>query len=475
MTDPTGTRRYNVVLVVLDTVRARQLGLYGRDRDPMPALTEFAEDATVFNSAYTNAPWTVPAHASLFTGTLPSEHGCHGGSLEFDPGGPSLAETLSAQEYRTLALSNNVWISDHFGFDRGFDSFYKEWQLFREAQELGHALKTGDRSRLALLRAFASGNPIENALNGLYGKYWYRRSDFGAKRTTNHLGSVLEDVREPFFAFVNYMEGHAPYQEHPHSRAYLPTDLDDASRYTELSGRSVDYHAGALALGDEEFSMMESLYDGELRYLDARLRHVFDALAAHDLLSETIVAIVGDHGENIGDHGLLAHRFSVHDTLLHVPLVVRHPDSGRGERVSDPVDLVDLHNWLLDASIDGADPTTMPSPGPIVTEYLSTDYAPETTRDDFTFEGSAYDRRYAAARTESHKLVVADDGTERLYAAGDGPDFERDGREITEPGRTEPALVSTLREACPEFDHRLGATDDHRAAVESHLETLGYR
>lgn len=460
---------YNVILVVLDTVRASQLGLYGRERDPMPTLSRFGDDATVFDRAYTNAPWTMPAHASLFTGTLPSEHGCHGGSLGFTTDHEALAETFSEHGYRTYGLSNNVWISDHFQFDTGFDEFYKEWQLFRQSREIGHTLKGTDTSKRDVLETLVRGNPLVNVLNGLYGKYLYRRTDFGAARTTKHVAALLEDRSDPFFLFVNYMEGHAPFVEHDCSEQFLPNDLDDASKYTALSGTSLDYHTGRTEISDAAFDRIESLYDGELAYLDRRLERLFETLRARELLSESIVVVVGDHGENVGDHGLMAHRFSVHDTLLHVPLVVRHPDDGHGERVEEPVDFTDLHRWLVTVPTGPTDPTRLPSDDPVVAEYLSTTYTPEAQDDAFDFAGSDYDRRLQAVLTSEHKLTVADDGETSLYAYDGGPDFEQDGDRISDA-----AIESRLRDHCPGFEEASTTSIDERDAVEEHLKKLGY-
>lgn len=407
------TDGYNVIIVVLDTVRARQLGLYDRDRDPMPNLTRFGRDATVFERAYTNAPWTMPAHATLFTGMLPSEHGCHGGSLGFTTSQESLAEGFSNRGYRTVGVSNNVWISDHFGFDTGFDEFYKEWQLFRQSREIGHTVKETVDSDSTLVGELIRGNPFVNAVNGLYGKFVYRRTDFGGARTTRHVASLLDDTARPFFLFVNYMEGHAPFLEHEQSARYLPEDIDDVDGYTELSGSSFDYHTGRRDVDDSAFDVVEALYDGELAYLDGQLKRLFETLRDQEVLSQSIVVIVGDHGENVGDHGLMAHRFSVHDTLLHVPLVVRHPDFGRGELVEEPVDFLDLHRWLSNVPTDATNPTTVPSDEPIVAEYLSTEYTPEARDESFEFDGSEYDRRLIAVLTDEHKLTVADDGTPR--------------------------------------------------------------
>jgi arylsulfatase A-like enzyme len=95
---------------------------------------------------------------------LSSEHGCHGGTLSFVPQEETLAETLAAVGYDTYAVSNNVWVSDHFGFDRDFETFYKQWQLFREARDLGHLLKS-DRDLREVVNELLSGNVAVNLLN----------------------------------------------------------------------------------------------------------------------------------------------------------------------------------------------------------------------------------------------------------------------------------------------------------------------
>lgn len=462
----------NIILIVLDTVRAEQLGLYGRETDPMSSLSSFAQEASVFERAYTNAPWTLPAHASLFTGMLPSEHGCHGGSLQLSADSLTLAERLASEGYDTYSVSNNVWISDYFGLDAGFDTFYKQWQLFRQSKEIGHLLKQRPDSLVDLAKKLTNGNPAVNLLNGLYGKYLYRRNDFGAKRTTDDVSTLLQNSDEPFFLFANYMEGHAPFYERSNSKRYLPHDVTDVSRYTELSGRTLDYHTDKIEITDRELEVIEGLYDGELHYLDSQLNRLFKMLQRNSFLSDSIVVVVGDHGENIGDHGLMSHRFSVHDTLLHVPLVVYHPDCSGGNRVDSPVDLIDLHNWLLTAATDAVKPESLASEGPIVAEYLSTAYTPEAKSSTFAFEGSEYDRRQKAVITDEYKLVITDADESYLYESDGASDFEKDGRKISDE-----TLESELSAYVGGFEHHEDSSEIQEAnptSVEQHLKDLGY-
>jgi len=458
----------NIVLVVLDTVRAQSLELYGHDRETMPNLRQFGNNGTVFERAYTNAPWTLPAHASLFTGQLPSEHGCHGGSLYFDPDEKTLAERLHKCGYHTIGFSNNIWISDHFGFERGFDSLYKQWQLFREARDIGHVLKTNSGIR-ELTKTLAAGNPLVNFLNGVYGKWIYRRSDFGGEKTTADAVEQLNATEEPFFLFLNYMEGHAPYQHHNDSASFLET-TDNVSELSELSGQSKAYHLGERDISDEEFEQLRELYDGELRYLDDQLGQLFQAIEEQNLSEDTMVVVVGDHGENIGDHGLMAHRFSVHDTVLQVPLIISYPD---GETPTiDPTTPVDLR-WIYQEILrmSGVELNNIHEDEPVVAEYVDPSYTPEAATPEFEFDGSRFDKRYTTVITHKHKLVRDEQGESTLFLRR-GRDFELDGHTI-EDEEVEAELgqyCGSLRDVI-EGDHTDTLDDD----VVQHLESLGYR
>lgn len=458
--------RPNIILIVLDTVRARNLELYGHDRETMPNLTKFGDDATVYERAYTNAPWTLPAHATLFTGKLPSDHGCHGGSLQFDPKDSTLAERLQEQGYLTRGISNNIWISDHFGFERGFDSLYKQWQLFREKRDIGHVLKT-EPGPGELAKTLIGGNPLVNLANGLYGKWLYRRSDFGGAKTTADAVEQLDDGEEPFFLFLNYMEGHAPYQYHEEQTPFLET-TDGAADLTELSGQSEAFHLGEREISDEEFEQLQALYDGELRYLDDQLGRLFQALDDRNLRDDTMVVIVGDHGENIGEHGLMAHRFSVHDTVLQVPLVIKYP-AGHHPNIdpATPVDLTYVFREMLRMS--GAEVGGTEDIEPIVAEYVDPRYTPEAATTGF--EGSRFDRRYTAVISDDHKLVLDDRGETTLFAR-EGQDFELDGHRIEN---------ETVESELSQYGPRPGTitsnddTEDLSQDVVHHLEALGYR
>lgn len=463
----------NIILIVLDTVRAHNLELYGHERETMPRLARFANDATVFERGYTNSPWTLPAHASLFTGLRPSIHGCHGGSLVFDPDDMTMVEQLSAVGYETYGISNNIWISDHFGFDRGFDIFQKQWQLFQEARDIGHLVK-GTLNPKDILSSLVTGNPFVNLLNGIYGKWFYRRSDFGAARTTDDAIEIISQASEPFFLFLNYMEAHAPYQVHKSTeQLFEETPERSLDHYSSLSSKSFDYHTDGINISQNDFKWMEMLYDGELRYLDDKLGHLFDTLRRRNILGETLVIVVGDHGENIGDHGLMAHRFSVHDTLLHVPLIVRYPyPFVTDAEVSTPIDFRDIHREIT--GVAAGSPPSLPGLNerevPVIAEYLDTSYTPEQQDETFAFNGSRFDRRYAAVIDGERKYIRDDRGYAKLYEK-EGFDFEVDGRRIGDCSELDPGYERYVND----FTEIVTSSKPiENKRVKQHLNDLGY-
>jgi len=463
----------NVILLVGDTVRARDIGTYGHV-NTSPCIDELGESGVVFERGYTNAPWTLPAHASLFSGLLPSEHGCHGESPGFDPD-RTMAELLSARGYETYGISNNIWLSRHFGFDAGFDEFVQNWKLFQDATELAYLIKPSiETSWRDFAREMVSGNVLKNVANSLYGKYVYRRDDYGGRRTTETATDLVESADAPFFLFCNYMEPHSEYRPNEFTGEFLPEDLSRRRllEYSELSQRSPEYHFGDLTISDEEFQILRAMYDAEIKYFDREVGGVIEHLRRHDLLANSMVVVIGDHGENVGDHGLMEHKFSVHDTLLHVPVVVKYPaEYDVSGRESTPVDFRDLFREIVGVS-DGEAPSLVghERDAPIVAEYLSTAYVEEANDESSEFEGSEYDRLLSAVITGDHKYVTDDRGDRTLYRYdGSGTDMEKTEVEA-------PAIETELAEYATAFADVADAGGDTEidGAVEQHLEDLGY-
>lgn len=493
------TRRYsppNVVMIVMDTARASSTSIHGAERDTTPHLRRLANDSLVFERAWSASPWTLPSHASLFTGLPVSQHRVDGDRPVMPADLPLLPALLQEGGFETACFSNNVWISDLFGFDRGFDHLEKTWQLIQSRHDAAALLRTesnadawGSTRRQRVMRWVTQANPAVNAANLVYAKMFAYRKDAGAGQTNRRIGRWLarRETTRPYFMFVNYMEPHAPY--HPqmeHVVALNGNRFDRAElRAAEnLSGRSKDFHLGRVEIADQQFEAMRDLYEGSIRYLDARIAELLRMLRDRNELEDTLLIIVGDHGENIGDHGLMAHRFALYNTLIHVPLLMRLPHDLRTYgRVPDNVSLLDVLPTVVEvvnARRPGLlapmpeTPTLLnrPDPGRVVrSEFLNTTFTPEYREQGAAFEGSKWDRKLVAAVREDHKLIVASDGTRELF------DIAEDPAELRDISAACPEIVAEL---LPHAQTATASAMDSAAPVEvegiieDRLRELGY-
>jgi len=494
----------------MDTARAREAGRSGRREVALPALDRLAAEGTEYTQAFASAPWTLPSHASLFTGTYPSKHGAHAGHKYLDDNFPTLAETFEASGYETIAVSNNTWISEEFGFARGFETLYKTWQYVQADTDLGSVARTTEgRAALgALAERLTDGNPVVNAANALYGKFLRKRNDDGARRTNELIGNWVSarEWTQPYFLFVNYLEPHLRY--HP-PRAIAEELLPAGVSYDEAMTISQDawgYVAGDVELDERDFEILRALYRAEIVYLDRRIGELRASLEVAGEWENTLLVVTSDHGENVGDHGLMDHQYSLHDTLLHVPLIVgggavssgAFGDGsalgdggalGDGDEVDDLVQLTDLAPTLLDfAGIDAPEARAgfqgrsfHPLAGIEPREHVVAEYiAPQPSMDALekrvgalSLEARQYDRSLRAIRTHEHKLIRGSDGSSELYAPPDDPgetcDLAGDDPESVD------ALDAELESWLDSFEHAESSEAvSMTGSTKARLEDLGY-
>jgi arylsulfatase A-like enzyme len=294
----------NVLVIVLDTVRDDRIGVRGIT----PNLDAFTAGAIEFENAYSNSGWTLPAHASLFTGLYPVQHRATQETLAFGIDLPTLGELFGAAGWRTYGASANGVVSEANGLARGFERFD---ETFR--QEVA-------------ARFGGTVHPNEGAL-----------VDF------------LDGAGDrPWFAFLNYIEAHLPYRP-PAAFADRFVDTDRFSPQQIAMAQRVrmrDHYLTPEGIPQPLFDLLGQLYDAEVAALDAYIGHLLDTLRERGVLDETIVVITSDHGENLGEHGHFAHVFDLHNTLVEVPLIVRVPGAAPRGR-SDAAQLLDLFPTLL--------------------------------------------------------------------------------------------------------------------------------
>jgi arylsulfatase A-like enzyme len=484
----------NVVLIVFDTARADVLASHVTEESPETSpLAKLATEGTTVETAFAGAPWTLPSHASLFTSTYPSKHGAHASHKRLGSEHRTLAETFADAGYETVAVSNNTWISQEFGFGRGFDEFVKTWQYVQTEADLGAIARTQlgtDRLRAALGRLF-DGNPFLNAINAFYGQYLRKRHDDGARRTNEWVADWLDGRSDdrPFFLFINYLEPHLEYRPpKEHAERYLPdeTTCEDAMN---VSQDAWGYIAGTVELGDHEFEILRSLYRAEIAYLDERLGELRRYLEAAGEWTDTVFVVTADHGENIGDHGFMDHQYCLYDTLLHVPLLVHGDGFTHGGSIDELVQLPDLGPTLLDAvGIDAPTYRTQaqgrsfhPDADGSAREYVVAEYlAPQPSMEALrTRVGTLprdvrrYDRSLRAIRDEEWKLIRGSDGSTELYHVVTDP-AERNDLAAERPDEMR-RLGQMLDGWLESFEQaEASGSVDMAAGTKRRLEDLGY-
>ncbi len=493
-TDPThesgdGDDRLNVVLVVMDTARAAETVPAASEHTP--TLSSLADSGTEFTRAYTSSPWTLPSHASLFTGLYTAAHGAHGGHTYLDADHETLPEAFQSAGYETVAVSNNCWVTGEFGFDRGFETFRKGWQYLQSDVDTGAIIRAnGVRERLTALRAqLTAGNPAVTLVNVAYERYLCR--DDGAARTTEWIDSWLTDrkthnERRPFFLFCNYIEPHIPYDP-PRAAAeqfLSPTEVDEA---TQLRQDPRAFDVDEYTLTDRECELLRGLYRGELAYLDAQLDALRESLQAAGEWENTVFVVLGDHGENIGEYGFFGHQYNLHETVLHVPLIVTGgPFDGGGQRDAF-VQLLDLVPTLVDTTEISAPELVMQAQGQsfhpdsattprqaVYAEHIQPQPTVESLEARFgelPDRVRAFDRSLRAVRTDDATYIRGSDGSRRLYLAGDETHNRLADRRAL-AARQDTQLDGWL--GTVERDRTTKTAVDMSPATEQRLADLGY-
>ena len=313
----------NVLLIILDTVRAASLSVYGYPRPTTPEIARWADRGVVFDRAFSTAPWTLPSHGTIFTGEYP-EHIIGDWVTPLHLSDNTLASTLRERGYATGGfIANMIYTTHQSGLAAGFN-YYDDHRV-----SLRQIILNSSLGRLQVWRVLADNLSVRGALKTLLtARNWKLGSGPGSdrKRGDRVTTAFLEWQRElgdrPFFAFLNYFDAHGPY------RSPKP--------YQTLFGTP-----------DETIN----LYDGAIAYLDHQVGSLLTELERRRLLDHTIVIITADHGEHFGEHNLTGHANSLYLPLLHVPLIIQYPGKvPAGSRVAQVVSLRDLAATILELS-----------------------------------------------------------------------------------------------------------------------------
>jgi arylsulfatase A-like enzyme len=466
-------RRPNLLWIVLDTLRADRMSVYGYARPTTPSLESWAKAGITFDMARSTAPWTLPSHVSMFTGLLPSEHGaCI--DQPYRGTSPTLAEHLRAHGYDTAGVVANVRMCNTaYGVGRGFDHYRdypcREEISFKAAMSnssLGAMLMEGAR-RLCLpvpaVYPFDFKQPASEII--ARGRGWLDSRGAGGS---------------PFFLFLNFVDVHGPYVPAAEAmgrfwhgpppnktnagpgEGWRAAQARDAAVPSQRPRRQAELDAVTRRLGD--------LYDECLLGVDAELGRFLAGLRDAGMLANTWVVITSDHGEHFGEHGHFGHGSTLYNEQTHVPLILipplggQRPERGdphadlRGRRVGVPVSLRDLPATMTEALIPGS---TNPFPGRSLARHwraagaetpdpvLSELDEPRLKGEDFRTEDVA---RLESVIDEDHILIDSSRRPTELFALFDDPRQERNLADRAD----EAPLRRRLRKVLDDLHHRPG-------------------
>ncbi|MHB8682491.1 MAG: sulfatase-like hydrolase/transferase [Acidimicrobiales bacterium] len=469
----------NVLVVLMDTARADAFEPYGAVTGSSPTVGQLARSGAAQEHVFATASWTVPSHASMFSGLQPFAMG-----LGQAPEGPLgcrpylealqprlLPEVLRRAGYRTRGASTNLWVSDKTGFDLGFDHF--------EVVPTDHGTKIEDRRFHERVRW-----AVEAAR---------ARQDDGARRVAELMEQWLGDAGpEPFFWFVNLTECHSPYlPPRPYNDLGWLERLragDEARRFFTLTEIWKVCLGATAPPAPDALARMRHLYGRSVRYMDDWLAQVLERLDAHKVLDDTVVIVTSDHGENLGEAGLLGHAFSLDDRLVRVPFVTNTADLLAGSGAKSLADLpsalcglagIDEHPYDETGSVDGVAVAELQglvtADDPRVADVMERwGLGEEGCRRLSMTQWCATDGRYKLVRTGDHEAlydVVADPLELEPLSPDSHPDLVRRLRRVGDAveGRRWDGLVGA-RQGTTNVELAPGELD----ALEEQMRRLGY-
>jgi len=436
----------NVILIMVDTLRADRLACYGYPTGRTPHIDRLASDGVRYAQAFSQASWTRPSVATILTGLYPSSHGAVHKADILPNRVDTLAEMMQRGGYHTVGMPNNANVAPVFNFQQGFDEFhYLSPAFFFGADEPAAQLAAYNILRLVRERFLARSVDVHN---------YYQPAEVVTGEARRWLGTRRPGDR-PFFLFLHFMDPHDPYMVHPfngegYARVANPNPAPEvAARY-------------------------RALYDGEVAYLDTQLGVLFDDLRARGLYDGTLIVLTADHGEEFQEHGGWWHGTTLYDEQIHVPLIVKPPRAAGTARVADELATsLDIAPTILAAA-------ALPVPETLQGHALPINGGSAPARQSVFSEEDLEGNVLHAVRTREWKLITANPDNPRGLAPEELYDLPADAGEKKNVVQSVPAEAEQMRaelgKSVLQARAHAGASEQTGgdAATQERLRALGY-
>ncbi len=387
----------NILLVILDSVRARNVSFGGYANDTTPFCSEFADRATTYTQARSPGAKSLTSHTSIFTGLSVEQHNITSADDRLDSRF-SIFERLRSENYTTGVFSENTWLTDvNVGLKDGFDTIEGPRNLpFPAAVDPKSFVAEEGRGQYVeyLKKSFTESSSAQSILNGLATKLawdypWLLPDSLQVSTAADIYADLFLDWERkqsgPWAACINFMDAHIPYEPDEEFDRWGGSDareIQDGLRdlkWVFLGGQEPWWKRRAL----------EGLYDGAIAQMDAQLRRIVNTLDERGVLDDTFVVITSDHGEGFGEYSdirstrVAEHGVAIDDAITHVPLLVKYPGQTESETVTEPATLTRFPEATRAVVEDEAGPEIFVPEGPVVVSAVGLNGALKTRAADY--------------------------------------------------------------------------------------------
>ena len=383
----------NVLVLMLDSLRKDRLSVYNEDIDFTENIQELADESKVFSDAVAQAPWTLPSNASIFTGEYPWEHGATQKNAFLETDEKVLAEKFQENSYRTGLITSNVWLSPHIGMTRGFEETENfmgsvgSSRLSPIIQRVVKLFNRLDEKKQDFLKNLST-TILDRVVGGDEEKDVCRTEDT-VKEVKKFLRESSDSDRE-FFLYTNIMEPHEPYNP---PQKYI--EKHSVENEENIPQEPRDFFSGK----KEDLENLKKIYDASVDYTDDLIGEILEVLEEEDMAEDTVVVLLSDHGQALGEKGIYGHQFTVMDETVSAPLITKIPGK-ESEKIEEQTELRNLYNLLPfyagleDEPENGVDVAL----GGYNYPDVSISQVPEEEKDDLY-------RKLSFTRTQEGKLV----------------------------------------------------------------------
>ncbi|MBN1224498.1 MAG: sulfatase-like hydrolase/transferase [Candidatus Aminicenantes bacterium] len=438
----------NIILIVIDALRADHLSCYGYPLPTSPNIDALAEQGILFQSSFAASNWSVPTHASLFTGLYPSSHGAYSILSVLREDIPALPEILSQNGYHSISICNNPLLGEGYGLDRGFD--------------LVLGFENEDKVSLTLVRLWQKFMTEDSLADDIL--------DF-TEKWVDH----CHELKVPHLVFVNLLDVHSPYSpKEPYFSEFIESlDLDKVNlplmqKFANNEIRTREELPVLLSkFTESDLAYLHRLYDSNIRYVDEQIGNLIRALKKADQLENTLIVITADHGEYLGEHGSIGHVISkLYNPGLKIPLILWLPEKlepGIEKRYMSQIDVFPTIlsilglSRLIPKNIQGRDLLSDGEAADVIAEFWD-------------------DANNAFLRTiisEGTKLIVGRKGGLEMYDIINDPGENTDlFNKDSEKAKT---LYETLNRTIDSIEHVKPKIDEKKQKrLKALLKSLGY-